>query len=224
MNRSVSYSGRSTEASTPETQENARTTVGRPKGYDREEVLGKAMELFWRQGFEATSTQQLVEHLGINRNSMYSEFGSKKLLYEAVLDYYSRLEMSPNFEPLEAPGAGLAEIYGLFDHYAQFSVVHNAGRGCLLANMTIEMAGADPRSLEISQAFIGRVQGAFENGLTNARAAGAVHPDTDLRTQAQFLTSAWLGVLVLLRSNGAPEIIQATARAAKEHLERLKGD
>ncbi|MCH8886618.1 MAG: helix-turn-helix transcriptional regulator, partial [SAR324 cluster bacterium] len=59
--------------------------MGRPKTYDREEIAAKAMELFWLHGFNGTSTQALVEHMQINRYSLYAEFGSKQRLYEVAL-------------------------------------------------------------------------------------------------------------------------------------------
>ena len=55
-----------------------------PKGYKREEVLDRAIELFRRQGYSATSTAELVDELGMNRKSMYAEFGSKQELFEKL--------------------------------------------------------------------------------------------------------------------------------------------
>ena len=56
-----------------------------PKGYNREEVLDRAIELFRRQGYSATSTAELVDELGMNRKSMYAEFGSKQEVYSKRL-------------------------------------------------------------------------------------------------------------------------------------------
>jgi AcrR family transcriptional regulator len=59
--------------------------VGRTKQYDRSDLLERAVGLFRRHGFNGTSTADLVEALGVNRKSMYAEFGSKQGLFEAVL-------------------------------------------------------------------------------------------------------------------------------------------
>ena len=53
----------------------------RPKEFDPQEVLDKAVDLFWRQGYEFTSIQDLVDHLGINRASLYETFGDKHQLF-----------------------------------------------------------------------------------------------------------------------------------------------
>ena len=62
--------------------------MGRKKTYDRDVLIGKAMELFRDHGFAGTSTLMLVEGLGVNRYSMYAEFGSKQALFDASLKRY----------------------------------------------------------------------------------------------------------------------------------------
>lgn len=195
--------------------------MGRPKGYDREKILEKAMRLFWRQGYESTSTQQLVDHLQINRNSMYSEFGSKKSFYEAALDHYSETEFAPQFLPLEHQDAELDEVVNLFREYAQIAKRRDNGRGCFLVNMTVEMGSADPISKRWSRAFIKRATDGFANALRNGKASGALPAQVDVARQADFLTSTWLGMLVLLRGGAAPKVLEATADVAETHLRSL---
>ena len=77
-----------------------------PKNYDRDELLDRAIELFRRQGYAATSTAELVEELGVNRKSMYAEFGSKQELFEAVLERYSKVHLSRVLASIEDPAAG----------------------------------------------------------------------------------------------------------------------
>ncbi len=195
--------------------------MGRPKGYDREQVLEAAMDLFWRQGFEATSTQQLVEHLGINRNSMYSEFGSKQEFFEATLSHYEQKHFAPNFEPLMTTTAGLEEIGAVFDRYGINARGKNSGLGCLLCNTAVALAPVDPAIQQISNRFIKRATKGFTNALTNARDAGFVSAAINIREEAQFLTATWLGVLVLLRAKTPSSTLAAAARATKAHLASL---
>ena len=60
----------------------------RTKAFDEQEVLEKAMELFWKKGYYATSIQDLVNHLGINRASLYDTFGGKKKLFLHTFSHY----------------------------------------------------------------------------------------------------------------------------------------
>ena len=59
---------------------------GRPKNFNPEEALNKAMDLFWDRGFEATSIQDLVDNVGINRASMYDTFGDKRAFFCAAVE------------------------------------------------------------------------------------------------------------------------------------------
>ena len=64
--------------------------MARPRGFERNEVIDKAMELFWRQGYEGAHLAALVDHTGLNRFSLYKEFGGKAGLYEAALERLTR--------------------------------------------------------------------------------------------------------------------------------------
>ena len=77
--------------------------MGRAKQYERTELLDRAVELFRRQGFNGTSTAELVAELGVNRKSMYAEFGSKQGLFEAALERYDQEHLSNVLAPIEAP-------------------------------------------------------------------------------------------------------------------------
>ena len=68
--------------------------MARPKEFDQDKALDKAMTLFWQKGYEATSIQDLVDHLGIGRRSLYDTFKSKHDLFIAALDRYQALNRS----------------------------------------------------------------------------------------------------------------------------------
>src|SRR5260370_235185 len=67
----------------------ARRRVGRPRAYDRDAALLAARDVFWEQGYERTSIADLEERTGLNRSSLYQEFGSKQKLFEACLECYA---------------------------------------------------------------------------------------------------------------------------------------
>lgn len=190
--------------------------MGRPKGYNREQVLEKAMELFWTQGFEATSTQQLVEHLGINRNSMYSEFGTKREFFETALRHYEEFWVAKNFGPLEASGAGLDSIIAVFDHYASIGKGRRSGMGCMLCNASVELGSPDAPAHDLSRRLFERVTKAFENALQGARTQGQLNPAVDIPTQARTLTSMWLGMLVLARAKAPGDLLDAVPTAVRQ--------
>ena len=77
--------------------------MGRKKHYNRELLTEKAMEIFRDHGFAGTSAEMLVQGLGVNRYSLYSEFGSKQGFFDAALQHYDEEIVEWNFGPLEAP-------------------------------------------------------------------------------------------------------------------------
>ena len=93
--------------------------MGRHKHYNRENVLEQARLLFNERGFSATSIADLEERLGINRKSIYAEFGDKQALFEAALDRHHDVSVSARFAPLETKDAGLREIQVVLETWAR---------------------------------------------------------------------------------------------------------
>ena len=195
--------------------------MGRPKEFDRDQVLGKATELFRRLGFSATSTQQLVEHLGINRKSMYAEFGSKQELFEAVLERYDKVTIGGNFGALETPSAGLSEVEQVIELFARGVRGKSSGLGCLLCNTAVERAANDKATRGFVDRYFERLTKAFQNALENAQRRGEIDPEVDTIAQARFLTSAVLGIAVLVRAKASSAIVEGAADVALAHLASL---
>ncbi|WP_246772684.1 TetR/AcrR family transcriptional regulator [Paenibacillus polymyxa] len=72
--------------------------MSRSKEFDETEVLDKAMQLFWEQGYEKTSMTDLVKHMGIHRRSLYDTFGDKHTLFLMALDRYDNTSVSFSFK------------------------------------------------------------------------------------------------------------------------------
>ena len=117
--------------------------MGRKKTYDRDVLIAKAMELFRDHGYAGTSTQMLVDALGVNRYSLYAEFGSKEALFDAAVTLYDTEVIGRSFGPLERPEAGISEIRALLEFFGA-SASPGRGRGCLLCNTAVEFGPEDP--------------------------------------------------------------------------------
>ena len=195
--------------------------MGRKKSYDRDALIDKSVEMFRDHGFAGASTQMLVEGLGVNRYSLYAEFGSKQALFDAALERYDARVIDRNFGPLETPGAGVAEVRSLFEFYALASDSPAWGRGCLLCNTAVEFGPDDPSGSEFVQRYFTRLTNAFGAALQNAVATGELRSAVDPVAEADFFTSAVLGLFVMLRAEAPAETIQRAAQVAIAHLEAL---
>ncbi len=194
--------------------------MGRSKQYERTELLDRAVELFRRQGFNGTSTAELVDELGVNRKSMYAEFGSKQELFEATLEHYDRNHLSRVLAPIEAPDAGVDAIRQAFMGYASASEGWFNGRGCLLCNTAVERAALDPASSKHVAAYLNRITRAFRNALENGQRAGELDETADLDELAAFCTTALIGVAACIRAEAPAEQLHATSRVVATLLDK----
>jgi TetR/AcrR family transcriptional repressor of nem operon len=172
-----------------------------------------------RQGFNGTSTAELVAELGVNRKSMYAEFGSKQELFEATLEHYSRKHLTNVLAPIEAPGAGVEAIRQAFTGYADASEGWFHGRGCLMCNTAVERAALDPASGQYVAAYLDRITRAFRTALENGRNAGDLNETADLDELAAFLTTALIGVAACIRAEAPPEQLHAACKVATSILD-----
>jgi TetR/AcrR family transcriptional regulator, transcriptional repressor for nem operon len=87
--------------------------VARPKEFDRDKALKRAMEVFWEHGYEATSTDQLLKAMGIGRQNLYDTFGDKRRLFLEALGLYATEGTIAAREVLTSSGSALERIHRL---------------------------------------------------------------------------------------------------------------
>ena len=195
--------------------------MGRKKKYDRDELVSKSMEIFRDHGFAGTSAEMLAEGLGVNRFSIYAEFGNKQGLFEAALERYDEEVIERNFGPLERPEAGTDEIRRLLEFFGNAKVSPALGRGCLLCNTAVEFGPEYPDGAGFVQRYFNRLSAAFLAALDNARANGQLLASVDPGKEAGFFTASVLGMFVMLRAKAPLTVIESAAEVAIEHLEGL---
>lgn len=188
------------------------------KQYDRSELLDRAMDLFHRRSFNGTSTAELVEELGVNRKSMYAEFGSKQGLFEAALDHYNTTSLSAVLAAVEAVDAGPDAIRSTFAGFASASEDWAQGRGCLLCNTAVERSVLDPACGDHVDAYFDRLTNAFRNALQNGQGAGEISKTADLDDLAAFFTMALIGIASLAKGRANPNQIHAAGRVVTDTL------
>jgi len=127
----------------------------RPRTFDREDVLDRALETFWCQGYEATSMQDLVDAMGINRASLYNAFGSKHELFMEVLKHYEMQRLRRVIDTLRQASSAKEAIRDVFERAADEACTSDQ-RGCLLTNTATEMCARDAECAEQVQANFGR--------------------------------------------------------------------
>lgn len=170
--------------------------MARTKEFDERLALERAMQLFWCQGYDATSIQDLVDRLGIGRGSLYGTFGDKRSLYLAALDRYEQVVLAGQEVLLDAPGSALAAIRNVFTQTVDGILTDPARRGCLAVNAAVELAPHDREVAARVATIRARSTMAFERAARRAQTAGELASSHDPRALARFLANALNGLQV----------------------------
>lgn len=169
----------------------------RVKEFDPETALVAAMELFWSRGYEATSTTDLVEHLGIARASLYATFGSKHELYVRALRHYVELRDPVIVALLSRPGPALPAVRELVESYLDEATGEHRDRGCLVVNATVERLPTDSAAGRYVESSRTTIEVALTVALLRAKAQDELAATAEPRRLARFLVVFLTGLRVV---------------------------
>lgn len=186
--------------------------MARPKEFDAETALLRAMELFWRQGFAATSLSQLVAVMGISRQSLYDTYGDKNRLFLAALDRYCSDLAAHLLGPLLQPGAGLAALHQASVALINFLLAYPERRACLMVNSAMEMAPHDAAVAARARAHWQGMEQAFAAALRTAHARGEIASPEAPENLARFLVGMANGLIVAAKSGADRAALSDIAR------------
>ncbi len=172
--------------------------MARPRGFDEDKVIKKAMTTFWGRGYDATSVSDLEKATGLSRISIYNTFGDKEGLFLRALDLYHNNAMLL-FEKI-AKGR-LEDIARLFEWFARpFSSGSSNQSGCLMVNTILDIWQVETAVYEKVQAYRNMLRGVYTRALQNAREEGEMEAtDTEIADRAEFLVGAQWGAAAVIR-------------------------
>lgn len=185
--------------------------MARGKEFDREVVLDRAMRLFWRQGYEATSMQELVDVMGIGRGSLYATFGGKHALFLEALDRYCEIVAAPLFAPLDEPGPAKDAIRRVFEQVIQQAVA-DGPQGCLMVNVSAELAPHDPQTRRRAEANLEGGEEKLYHVLQRGRETGEIGTRQEPRALARCLFNTLQGLRITAKVNTDRELLDDIAR------------
>ncbi len=165
------------------------------------------MELFWTRGYEATGLRDLLDHMGIGRQSLYDTFGDKHNLFvEAVKHYNGRLTQGI-LEPLSRTGSPLENIRKTIANVGSW-VSDGQCRGCLLTNTLVESAPHDHEIADAAKSMLSRLETAFRRTLKRAVEEGELPAEANVRALARFLTSTIQGLVVMGKASASRAVVK----------------
>ena len=183
--------------------------VGRPRGFNEDKALDRAMHVFWRKGYEGASLNDLTAAMGIQPASLYKAFGNKRALFEKALARYVAGPVAFVHDALNEPTA-LSVANRLLRREADFLTERRSRIGC----MTIQAAlvgGVEGEPIRKKLiALRVKVQDALRQRFERAKSEGDLPSDADTADLARFVTAIIQGMTV-----------QAINGASREELLRL---
>lgn len=171
----------------------------RVKLFDEDEILKKSMELFWKKGYSATSVQDMVNHLGINRGSMYSTFGDKKNLFNKSLALYCSINQDATFEFLKREKSvkyGLRKLFGIF---IADSISDRDQKGCFVVNTTTELTPSDKDINKVLLQNKDALEKMFYDFLKLGQDRGEISKDKDIQAISSLIYTLFSGIRVVAR-------------------------
>ena len=171
----------------------------RTKQFDQYAALDEAMELFWERGYHATSIQDLVDHLGVNRQSLYDTFGGKDRLYLAALERYRTLAAQPVHQALAREGPVREVLQRFFSEFLDNFLAGN-WKGCFMVNATAELAGQDEGVSRVCAANARQLETAFAGLIARGLQAGEINPARPTLQLARFLVNTLNGLAVTAKA------------------------
>lgn len=187
--------------------------MARTKEFDPERALAKAMDLFWRLGYENTSLDALMLEMGVARQSLYDTFGDKRALYLKAMAYYrdqTNGQMQRMLEQIPSVKDGFAKLlYGLA---AETRERHE--RGCLLLSANLQRDTRDREIADFLRDNQERVEAIFAQALRRAQKQNELPRKQDPKALARFFVATIQGMRAMARLKSDRKALEEVARVA----------
>jgi len=177
--------------------------MGRPRNFEADAVVERAMEEFWSHGYANTSPARLAEATGVGKGSLYNTFGSKRQLFDQALARYGRMGVELAEEFLSRPGTTRERIGAYLHETVDSDMAQPIRRGCMAVNTAAELGGHDPEITRALRAIEEGIVAVLAARIDRGRRDGDVSSGVDARAAAEFLMNTSAGLRIMAKTNDA---------------------
>ncbi len=182
--------------------------MSRTPEFDRTEVVDAALNVFWSDGYEASSIQKLLDAMNLNRGSLYGSFGDKAGLFCEVMDHYVAVAGGVIQDTLLATENPLDAIQSFFYRALLLADEETLSYGCLLLNTVSELAHTSPRLAQEALRRVAPLIDAFEQRVAQAQTLGMIDDEKSARALANYLMALLAGLRVQAKMGASRETIK----------------
>ncbi|WP_322759915.1 TetR/AcrR family transcriptional regulator [Frankia sp. Cr2] len=191
--------------------------MGRPKQFDPDAAVDRAMDVFWRKGYAGTTPQDLVDELGIGKGSLYATFDSKRALFDRALERYREQQADTLARIIDQPGPVKPRLRAALQFIVEANAADPDRRGCLAVNTAAELGGADPKATLDVRHMFERTQGALEAVITEGQRTGEIRSDIPGAALSAYLFTTVVGLQLLVKTVRDPldltQVVEAAIRS-----------
>jgi TetR/AcrR family transcriptional regulator, transcriptional repressor for nem operon len=185
--------------------------MARPREFDLDSALDRAMEIFWNRGYEATSLDDLCGATGLSRSSLYATFGSKRDLLLRSVDRYVELR-APHIAAILAQPILIRDAFASLAEQFIDQIVAGPGRsGCFLGNCAAELPRGDRAALARVRQGLASTEATFRAALARAKAHGELASGVDVDVLARYLTAGFQGLRLVGKVNPERAVLEDIA-------------
>jgi TetR/AcrR family transcriptional repressor of nem operon len=185
--------------------------VARPREFDEDAAVERALDLFWTRGYEATSVDDLCAVTGLSRSSLYTAFGGKRGLLLRAVDRYGDRRTPVIAAALAGPVPVRDAFAGLLSDFIDQIVAGPGRRGCFLGNCAAELPRSDRLAMARVRDGLGRTEATFREALAGAQARGELPARADIGALARFLTAGIQGLRLVGKVNPDRRVLEDIA-------------
>ena len=191
--------------------------MARPKEFDRDTALQKAVAVFCDHGYEGTSTEDLLQAMDISRQSLYDTFGDKRQLYLQALQQYVADSVGEQIRALNSSPSALKGVEAALQAFV-VNATHTEAPGCLGIGATCEFGMSDREVTALITTADKALQSSLERRINEGKDAGEISAEIDARSAAQFIKATFIGIKVAARGGAPAETLRNIARMAVRSL------
>jgi TetR/AcrR family transcriptional regulator, transcriptional repressor for nem operon len=194
--------------------------VARPREFDPDTALDRAMQIFWSKGYYATSLNDLCEAMQLNRSSLYAEFGDKRALFVKAIDRYSERLVTSGATAFSRPVPIRKAVAGFFADMIEQIAAGPDRMGCFIGNTAAEVATHDRVVAARVRRSLDRLEAMFHDAFAKAMARGEIPQHSDIRALARFFVAGAQGLHLVGKTTKDRAVLEDIVEMILRALER----
>lgn len=187
---------------------------GRPREFDKQEALRRAVEVFWTRGFQGASMTELTKAMGLTAPSVYAAFGDKEALFRSAITHYSETDGAGIWDGVAESATARDAVAGVLYATADAFTSHTPPRGCMIALSALQSVSPHPEICdELKSLRTGNID-LLQTRFERARADGELPTHADCRALAVYVTTVQHGMSIQARDGANRATLQSVADCA----------